>query len=367
VHGVLKRVLLTTDAVGGVWRYTLELARGFTARGGEVVLADMGPAADAVQRDEAAAIPGLHLVSTGLPLDWLAKDRDQLAGAAQALAALAASFAVDTVHLHTPALASDAAWPAPVVAVAHSCVATWWNAVEGGPLPHDLAWRAHAVADGLDAADAIIAPSCSFAAALRAQYGHARPIHVVRNGRRPVPAHGARGRHILTAGRLWDRGKNVATLDAAASKLDCPVLAAGPTLGPNGTEINCRNLRLLGSLDEAALAREYRQAALFVSLARYEPFGLAVLEAAQAGCALVLSDIPTFRELWDGVAVFLPSTDIDGTASALNQLSRDPARCDQLGRLAAIRADKYNPDAMAAATWAVHQSVLDARVIRTAA
>ena len=45
--------------------------------------------------------------------------------------------------------------------------------------------------------------------------------------------------------------------------------------------------------------------AVFVSPALYEPFGLAVLEAAQAGCALVLSDIPTFRELWDGVALFV--------------------------------------------------------------
>jgi hypothetical protein len=35
-----------------------------------------------------------------------------------------------------------------------------------------------------------------------------------------------------------------------------------------------------------------------------EPFGLAVLEAAQAGCPLVLSDLPGFRELWDGAALF---------------------------------------------------------------
>ena len=44
---------------------------------------------------------------------------------------------------------------------------------------------------------------------------------------------------------------------------------------------------------------------IFVSVSRYEPFGLAVLEAAHAGCALVLSDIPTFRELWQGAASFV--------------------------------------------------------------
>ncbi len=30
--------------------------------------------------------------------------------------------------------------------------------------------------------------------------------------------------------------------------------------------------------------------------ARYEPFGLSVLEAALSGCALVLGDIPSLRE-----------------------------------------------------------------------
>ena len=46
-------------------------------------------------------------------------------------------------------------------------------------------------------------------------------------------------------------------------------------------------------------------------MARYEPFGLAVLEAAQAGMRLVLSDIPSFRELWDGAATFVASRRAD--------------------------------------------------------
>src|SRR4051794_24730011 len=87
---VLKRILLTTDAVGGVWRYSLELANGFAARGAHVLLGVMGPPPTAAQRSDAAAIPGLRLVSTGLPLDWLADRPAQVADAAQALAAIAA-------------------------------------------------------------------------------------------------------------------------------------------------------------------------------------------------------------------------------------------------------------------------------------
>ena len=71
-----------------------------------------------------------------------------------------------------------------------------------------------------------------------------------------------------------------------------PVLAAGPTRGPDGQEIALEHVVALGALDGAALRRPAAaRAAVFASLALYEPFGLAVLEAALAGCALVLSDI----------------------------------------------------------------------------
>jgi hypothetical protein len=39
--------------------------------------------------------------------------------------------------------------------------------------------------------------------------------------------------------------------------------------------------------------------------ARYEPFGLSVLEAALSGCALVPGDIASLRGNWDGVAEFV--------------------------------------------------------------
>jgi glycosyltransferase involved in cell wall biosynthesis len=359
--------MLTTDAVGGVWRYSLELASGFAARGARVVLAVMGPAPSAAQRSEAAAISGLRLVSTELPLDWLADTPALLADAARSLAAIAARARVHTIQLHTPALAAGAAWPAPVIAAAHSCVGTWWHAVRGGAMPNDLAWRANAVARGLAAADAVIAPSRSFASALQARYGVARPIHAIRNGRRPIAAAATRHQHALTAGRLWDAGKNIATLDAAAALLPRPVLAAGPAVGPNGARADCRHLQLLGPLHAPAMAAQFASAFVFVSLARYEPFGLAVLEAAQAGCALVLSDIPTFRELWDCAALFVDPDDPVALAELLGGLLRLPARCAYLGDLAQQRAAAFNVDAMTAATWAVHRDMLAAPVTLSAA
>lgn len=354
---MLKRIMLTTDTVGGVWRYSIELARGFTECGARVSLVTLGPPPSDSQRAEAGSISRLRLVTTDLPLDWLADSPAQLADAANALVRLAERMRAESVHLHTPALVGDAAWPVPVVAAVHSCVGTWWRAVRGGELPTGLAWRADAVASGIAVADAVIAPSRSFAAALSTYYGCSRPIHAVLNGRRAVVSEAKRNRHAFTAGRLWDPGKNIATVDAAASYLDLPVLAAGPVVGPNGDGNDFQHLHLLGQLDEAAMADQYGSAAVFVSMARYEPFGLAVLEAAQAGCALVLSDIPTFRELWDCAAIFVDPRDADGLAEVLHSLTRLPARCAHLGDLAQQRAASLGLERMVAATWRLHQDL----------
>ncbi|MGE0370718.1 MAG: glycosyltransferase family 4 protein [Gammaproteobacteria bacterium] len=387
---MLSPVLITADAVGGVWQYALELARGMAARGVRVVLAAMGPAPSPAQWREAQAIPGVRLEVTGLPLDWLAANPAALDDAAYALADLAGRAGVGSVHLHTPALLGEAAWPVPVVTVVHSCVGTWWQTVRGGPLPADLAWRAAAVAHGLARADAVIAPSAAFAAAVRRFYGTERTVQVIHNGRRRLPvvhdladaddesrgwpacaghdegAPAERQRplvaapdrsRVLTAGRLWDEGKNLACLDAAAARMDAPIRAAGPIAGPNGTAIALPHLALLGPLDEAALAREYAAATIFVSMARYEPFGLAVLEAAQAGCALVLSDIPTFRELWDDAAVFLDPGDPGHVAETLDRMRQSPDRCAQLGALARSRAARFDVDRMVARTWDVHRAL----------
>jgi glycosyltransferase involved in cell wall biosynthesis len=246
-----------------------------------------------------------------------------------------------------------------VVASCHSCVGTWWEAVRGGPLPPDFAWRTRLVARGCAAADALIAPTAAFAAATARFYGLAGPPLVVRNGRRPpTPIAQGAAPYAFTAGRLWDDGKNLHALDRAAARLaaSVPVLAAGPTEGPGGARVALRHVRTLGRLGGGDVARRLAERPVFVSAARYEPFGLSVLEAAQAGCALVLSDIPTFRELWDGAAEFVPAEDDRAIAGAIGRAARDPGHRARLGAAARARADRYTVEAMVSGTAAVYRS-----------
>jgi glycogen(starch) synthase len=345
---------MTADAVGGVWTHALDLAAALAPLGTRTTLAVMGPGLDASRRAEASGIPGLTVVETSLPLDWLADRPDALRHAGDTLASMTARLGVDLVQLNSPSIAAGIRFPCPVLGVCHSCVATWWSAVRGGPMPADFVWRSELLAIGYSACDALVAPSRAFAEATAKAHGLGRRPEVVWNGRRPHAVSATTGAFAFTAGRLWDEGKDVATLNRAAALTDTPVFAAGPCRGPNGTSVTLPRLRLLGELGAADLQGWLARGPIFVSAARYEPFGLAVLEAAQAGCALILSDIPSFRELWDGAACFATPGDARGFAECITELSRNQEQRSSL-RVAAIqRARIYTAEAMAQGMNAVH-------------
>jgi glycosyltransferase involved in cell wall biosynthesis len=362
---------MTADTVGGVWQYALDLARGLSEAGVSTSLAVLGPGPSARQALDARAIPGITLIDTGLPLDWTAESPDDVLQAGAAVAALAQESGADIVHLNAPALAAGAAFCAPVVAVCHSCVATWWEAVRPGPLPPDFRWRTDLVRRGYAAADALLAPTQAFAEATLRTYGLARAARVVHNGRHltpaPQPASAPDEPFVFTASRLWDDGKNVAALDRAAARLAAPVLAAGPTQAPHGGSVALSRAKVLGTLSGPEVAGYLAARPVFASVALYEPFGLAVLEAAQAGCPLVLSDIPTFRELWGGAAVFVAPHDDAAVAAALEGLLRDSEERARAGAAARERAGRYTVAAMTAGVLGVYRDLLAARTARVLA
>lgn len=342
------RILITADAVGGVWQYSLDLARGLSQHRIEIVLVVLGPSPSEAQAQAAAAISGLTLIDSGLTLDWMAPDRASVRNAGVAVAGLARKHKVDLVQLNGPALCADVEFDVPVIAVAHSCLATWWQAVRSDAMPPLFGWRSELAARGMRAADLVVAPSAAFARATQVAHDLGALPTVVHNGRSRLPLPQVASHDFaFTAGRLWDKGKNVATLDRAAALLPVPLQMAGPVAGPNGDAIVLEHGHHVGNLSECEMARWLAAKPVFVSAALYEPFGLAALEAAFAGCALVLSDIPTFRELWDGAAIFVGAMDHEGFAREIGQIVGDDAARAQLGRAAAKRAERYTVTAMA--------------------
>lgn len=358
---IRRHILMTTDAVGGVWQYASQLAAELARVGNTISLVVMGPEPDAEQRRCLAGIEGVRLIDTGLPLDWMCTDHAELAAAAEELARLARECGADIVHCNSPALAGAATFPVPVVAVAHGCIATWWQGARSGPVDPDLQWHGEAMRRGLIAADAAVAPSASFAATLQATYALPSLPLTVHNGR-AVPHSPHTAAHpldaALTVGRMWDPVKNAALLDTVAARIGVSFLAAGALRGPQGDTAELRHLIALGELPGPALHGLLARQPMFVSAATFEPFGLAVLEAAAAGCALVLSDIPTFRELWDGAALFAAPDNAESFAAAIRRLHADPPMRCTLGKTAQARAAHYGPAQMARAMAAIYRPLL---------
>ncbi|HSP81255.1 MAG TPA: glycosyltransferase family 4 protein, partial [Myxococcaceae bacterium] len=198
--------------------------------------------------------------------------------------------------------------------------------------------------------------------ALREHYGLQAPARVIFNARRPDDFQPGPVREpvLLSAGSLWDEAKNVASLEVVAPRLDWPVLVAGESRHPEGGEVRPRCVRPLGRLPPRELSGYMGRASIYALPARYEPFGLSALEAALAGCALVLGDIPSLREVWEEAAVFVPPEDTDMLMRALRRLVTEPVLCSRMSTLARTRALEFSPERMADAYLAAYADLVHA-------
>ena len=288
-----------------------------------------------------------------------------MARAGDWLLALEARLRPDIVHLNGYAHGAIP-WRAPVLVAGHSCVLSWWRAVKGGEAPPSWDRYRREVAGGLRGAGTVAAPTRAMLESLRGDYGPLGRSAVIPNARRAAlfrPT--AKEPLVFTAGRLWDEGKNLAALEAVAPRLPWPVAVAGEPRHPDGG-VRPSLLRLLGRLSGEELAGWLGRASIYALPARYEPFGLSVLEAALSGCALVLGGIPSLREVWGDAACYAPPGDTAALEQTLLGLIRDEAlRCEMASR-AGRRALAYAPERMAQGYLAEYRALTPARESRAA-
>ena len=359
------KLFLTADSVGGVWTYALELARGLAAHAVEILLATAGGPLNESQRAEVAALPHVRLLETAFKLEWMADPWDEVAECGAVFQQAAAAFRPDIVHLNDYSHAARA-WPAPVLVVGHSCVASWHDAVRGVPAGPEWDHYRIAVMAGLRGADLVAAPTRCMLGELERHYGPLSATVVAPNGYSPpatvpkVP----REAFIFAAGRWWDEAKNIAALGRVADRLPWPVRVAGlPAPEAMVTQLPA-NVVNLGRLSPAAMRQQYAKAGLYCLPARYEPFGLTPLEAAAHGCPLVLGDIPSLRENWDGAAAFVPPDDADALAHTLTDLIQHPNRRSELARQAVARAADFTTARMTQRYLELYHRLLGAALPR---
>ena len=345
-----RRILLTTDVVGGVWTYSLELAEALGPHRVQVLLAALGqPSAD--QRSEAERIPNVQLLSGDYKLEWMEDPWDDVEASGEWLLGLERQFQPDVVHMNSYGHGA-LPWSAPAVVTAHSCVLSWWRAVRGEAAPAQWDRYRATVQRSLEAAAVVTAPSRAMADTLAVNYG-IRDCRVIRNGRWSGRfCCGPKEPFILSAGRVWDEAKNLAPVARLADRLRWPVYIAG-----EARNFEVLGARMVGRLPAGELSNWYSRASLYVLPARYEPFGLSALEAALSGCALVLGDIPSLREVWQDAAVFVPPDDAGMLQAALERLIADPAARAEWAQRARQRARLFTPERMAAQYLAVYETL----------
>ena len=351
------KILMTADSVGGVWQYSLELMRALPEC--EFVLATMGAPLSDSQAREVSQLANVEIHSSSFALEWMENPWQDVEAAATWLLQLARDFAPDIVHLNSYAHgALD--WPAPVVVVGHSCVLSWFEAVENRDAPASWNRYREEVMRGLRAADVVVAPTRAMLGELEKFYGPFARTAVIFNARdaaiyTPV----AKENYVLAAGRLWDEAKNIGALARVSPRLSWPVCVAGNNQHPDGGEISLQNVRALGQLNAEAMRDALGRAAIYALPARYEPFGLSILEAGLSGCALVLGDIASLREVWGDAAIFVAPDDENALQSAIAALIDDENLRAEMGARALVRARGFSPGAMAHGYREIYRSLVE--------
>jgi len=347
---------MTADAVGGVWQYTVDLVRRLTEDGAEVLVAILGPAPSEEQRNELRRVPRVRFAEKSFALEWEPNSWGDVDASGEWLLELDSQFHADVVHLNGYAHAA-LPWRKPVAVIAHSCVYSWWRNVLNCAPDGEWVEYKRRVAAGLLAAHTIVAPSEFMAGEVRREYGVcADKIRVIHNfSERETGAHREKEPFFLAAGRVWDPAKNFALLEEAARHVEWPMKLAGKA---NGVTASTSFIERLGHIATAELLELMARASVFVHPALYEPFGLSVLDAARARCCLVLAGTPSMRELWGEAATYLDPRNPAAWVDGLNSLSRDLARCQEMGNLAFSHARRYTAESSVRAYQQIYADLM---------
>ena len=345
-------VLMTADTVGGVWTYTQELVTGLVRQGIRVSLVSMGARPGPEQTAWMEGLPLLNYLPTSFRLEWMQNSEQDVEESREYLEALIRDVRPDLLHFNQYCYGAISP-ELPRIVVAHSDVVSWWIAVNGKDPDdsHWIRWYRDTVTSGLSYANVVVAPSQWMLDAITAYYVRPSVGVVIHNGRDPAlfASDTPKENRVLSVGRLWDAGKQVSLLldeDLLHEDQSVPVCIVGSQAEPG--DVNERRLRdatrsgveLLGEQSQRQLRDLYGSASLYAATSRYEPFGLAPLEAAFSRCALIANDIPVFRELWGESAFYFRQNDGKDLARSIRWLSGDPKLRKQYADAAYERACK---------------------------
>lgn len=360
VAGRPRRILMTTQTSRPAWDHCLELAGLLGRFGLDVALATLGEPPTHVQLEETLRHPNLQVFPNRFGNGWKDDDWGEVERAGDWLLRLEDHVEPDIVHLHAYPFGA-LPFRAPRLLEGHNCPVCRSRALRG-EVPSVL-WQRYrqAVLSALQEARMVVAPTAAALHELQGEFGHLPEFRVIPAGRSPRRFQ-PRDKEdlILSAGCFGDEAQNLPALEAVARELAWPVaiLAEGE---PGKADGATRPVRILDRPSPQRLAAWYGRASVFAQPCRYEPSGVSALEAALAGCALVLGDVPSLRETWEGAALFVEPGDPVDLRRALELLIHEPKGRRGLAQRARTRALLLSPERRAAAFLEAYADVVRER------
>src|SRR5262249_42384374 len=157
--------------------------------------------------------------------------------------------------------------------VAHSDVLSWWVAVHGSE-PRENEWiRRYRdyVSHGLERADIVVAPTQTMLDGVIRHYGRPRRTAGINNGPSPkiINPHLAKESAVLSVGRLWDAGKNVALLTRVEPPV--PTYIVGWERQPGEmhkldlSHAAMKRIHMMGPQSESRLSQLFARAAIYAA------------------------------------------------------------------------------------------------------
>jgi len=167
----------------------------------------------------------------------------------------------------------------------------------------------------------------------------AEKIEVVYNAVRPaalLPKED-KERYLLSVASLVPR-KNIKRLLEAYCGIEKPDYALYIVGGMHtnyadtnlSTYVNKKGVKFLGYVNGEELNRLYRNATAYINPSLYEGFGIPLIEAMSQECAVVVSDIPAFKEVCGDAALYFNPTDIEDMRRQMNRIMHDEDLRQQL-------------------------------------
>lgn len=340
-------ILMTTDTVGGVWTYSMELCRSLKKHGVNIHLAAMGNWPSPAQQEEAAALDNVLLYKSDYKLEWMQDPWEDVEQAEKWLNSIYHTIQPDIIHFNNYAHKNED-WSCPTVTVFHSCVETWWQAVKGTSAPATWNQYLDLVSESLNSSNVVVGPTKAILEKAQSTYDFNAESKLIYNGKNlSNPVDCEKEEFILCMGRIWDEAKNLRSLSWIAKDLPWPVYIVGNNINPNtGEAVEIENVHFLGELPQNEAEHWMCRASIFVSPTKYEPFGLAILEAASAGCALILNGLDTLTELWQDVAVFFDPENRKEARKIIHQLIDNQNFREEVAKKAMIRAADFSAEKM---------------------